>query len=97
MLIFYNHLIGNFMSNMRTLNKKILIKEVEEEKSKSGILLSENAKTNYTLTKGEVIKKGQEIEDIMEGEHVYFAWGDKIRLGKEDYYLVDYENIALVI
>ncbi|MDD9867925.1 MAG: co-chaperone GroES [Candidatus Campbellbacteria bacterium] len=88
------------------LYDRVLIKKRElNEVSKAGIILPEMAKGDSTNI-GEIIAVGEGRKDekgnlqkisVKEGQTVVFSWGDKIELDREEYFIVNENNILAII
>lgn len=87
---------------IKPLENKVAIKFVEEEKeeaTKSGIVLPDTAKKDEKPQQGEVIAVGKGVEDVKVGDVVVFDRfaGTKVNLDKEEYVVIDLENLLAVI
>jgi chaperonin GroES len=86
----------------------VLIKEdieSKEKKTSSGIIIPVTVNEDKGSKRGEVVAVGPgRVEDgelvapsVKEGDTVLFQWGDKVRVGEEDYYLVRETEILAII
>jgi chaperonin GroES len=93
---------------VRPLQDRVLIKEDTESKEKktsSGIIIPVTVNEDKGSKRGEVVVVGPgRFEDgkliqvaVKAGETVLFQWGDKIKVGDEEYYLVKESEILAVI
>ncbi len=58
---------------MRPINKYILVNKIDEEvKTQSGLLLSAEVVVGYSYRKAKVVKPGTEVNDINEGDVIYY-------------------------
>lgn len=92
------------MANIRPLSDNVLIKPIEaEEKTASGILLSESSKEK--TKRGTVVAAGPgKFDDgklvplqVKVGETVLYSWGDEIKVNGEEYVIVSESSIQAVI
>ena len=99
---------NNIASKIKPLADRVLIKEDTESKEKktsSGIIIPVTVNEDKGSKRGEVVAVGPgRVEDgelvkpsVKEGDVVLFQWGDKMRVGEEDYYLVRESEILAVI
>jgi len=86
--------------NIKPLKDKVAVKfVVEEEKTKSGIVLPDTAKEEKPQ-QGEVTAVGSEVEDgVKVGDMVVFDKyaGNKISVDGEDFVIVSIDDILAVI
>lgn len=92
---------------IKPLHDRVLIKEDQDtvEQTHSGIYIPSNIKEDKGSKKGKVIAVGQgRIEDgkripvdVKVGDIVLFSWGDKIKSGNEEFYIVREPEIIAVI
>jgi len=93
---------------IRPLQDRVLIKEDSESKEKktsSGIIIPVTVNEDKGSKKGEIVAVGSgRVEDgktipvsFKEGDIVLFQWGDKIKIGEEEYYLVRESEILAII
>ncbi|MCK4234840.1 co-chaperone GroES [candidate division WOR-3 bacterium] len=87
---------------VRPINRKVLIKRIEEEVKKSGIIIPDTVKEKPQ--KGKVIevakvKKDEDPMQVKKGEKVLFGKyaGTEIDIDKEEYLLMSEEDILAVI
>ena len=99
---------NNIAKKIKPLADRVLIKEDTESKEKktsSGIIIPVTVNEDKGSKRGEVVAVGPgRIEEgelgapsVKEGDTVLFQWGDKVRVGEEDYYLVRESEILAVI
>ena len=90
------------------LQDRILIREDsggKEKKTSSGIIIPIAVSDDKNSKKGEVVaigpgktENGKTIHvSVKIGDHVLFQWGDKIKVGDEEYYVVRESEILAII
>ena len=58
---------------MRPINKYILVNKIDEEvKTQSGLLLSAEDVEGFRYRKAKVVKPGTDVNDIKEGDVIYY-------------------------
>lgn len=93
---------------IKPLQDRILIKEdgeSKEKKTSSGIIIPVTVNEDKGSKRGEVVAVGSgRIEDgkivpvgVKVGETVLFQWGDKIKIGDEEYYIVRESEVLAII
>jgi chaperonin GroES len=93
---------------IKPLHDRVLIKEdveTKEKKTSSGIIIPVTVNEDKGSKRGEVVAIGAgRIEDgrlvpisVKVGDEVLFQWGDKIKLGEEEYYIVRENEIIAII
>ena len=93
---------------IKPLADRVLIKEdieSKEKKTSSGIIIPVTVNEDKGSKRGEVVAVGPgRVEDgqlvepsVKAGDIVLFQWGDKVRVGEEDYYLVRETEILAII
>ncbi|MEK9177511.1 MAG: co-chaperone GroES [Patescibacteria group bacterium] len=94
---------------LQPLQDRVLIKEdtdSSERKTGAGIIIPITSNEDKGSKKGEVIAVGPgRIDDdgcpipvnVKVGDIVLFQWGDKVKVGEEEYYLVKESEILAVI
>jgi len=92
---------------IKPLHDRVLIKEINESTTKtdSGIYLPETVDQDKGAKRGEVIAVGNgKYEDgkivpmsVEVGDIVLFAWGDKVTIDNEEYYIVREGEISAKI
>lgn len=93
---------------IQPLQDRVLIKEDfenKEKKTSSGIIIPVTVNEDKSNKQGEVVAIGPgKMEEgklipvsIKIGSKVLFQWGDKIKLGEKEYYLVRESEILAVI
>ena len=99
----------NVKTTIQPLADRVLIKEIREDKetmTKSGIIIPVSSGGDDKGGKrGEVIAVGEgRREDgklvpisLKAGDHVLFQWGDKIKSGDEEYYIVREAEILAIV
>jgi chaperonin GroES len=103
-----NNQKSNIEKKIKPLADRVLIKEDTESKEKktsSGIIIPVTVNEDKGSKRGEVVAVGPgRIEDgqlvelsVKAGDIVLFQWGDKVRIGEEDYYLVRESEILAII
>ncbi len=90
------------------LQDRVLIREDEgnkEKKTSSGIIIPITVNEDKGSKRGEVVAVGKgRFEDgkvipiaVKVGETVLFQWGDKVKIGDEEYYLVKESEVLAII
>ncbi len=98
----------NTVKNIKPLADRVLIKEdteVKERKTASGIIIPMTVNDDKGSKRGVIVAVGPgRIEEgklikpsVSAGDTVLFQWGDKIKVGDEDFYLVRESEILAVI
>ncbi len=92
---------------IKPLHDRILIKEDQDsvEQTSSGIFIPSSIKEDKGSKRGTVIAVGQGRTehgkripvDVEVGDIVLFSWGDKIKSGNEEYYIVRESEVIAVI
>jgi chaperonin GroES len=93
---------------IKPLQDRVLIKEDTESKEKrtsSGIIIPLTVNEDKGSKKGEVVAVGPgRVEDgklisivVKEGDKVLFQWGDKVKIGEDEFYLVRESEILAII
>jgi chaperonin GroES len=93
---------------VKPLQDRILIKEdidSKEKKTSYGIIIPVTANEDKSSKRGEVIAVGPgRYEDgkllpvgVKEGDVVLFQWGDKVKIGDDEFYLVRESEVLAVI
>jgi chaperonin GroES len=99
---------SNIESKIKPLADRVLIKEDTESKEKktsSGIIIPVTVNEDKGSKRGEIVAVGPgRVEEgqlvppsVKAGDIVLFQWGDKVRIGEEDYYLVRESEILAII
>jgi chaperonin GroES len=89
----------NIANKIKPLHDRVLIKEDTESKEKKtsgGIIIPITVNEDKGSKKGEVVAVGEgRMEEgklikmsVKVGDEVLFQWGDKIRIGEDEYYIV---------
>jgi len=93
---------------IKPLQDRVLIKEdgeSKEKKTSSGIIIPVTVNEDKGSKRGTVVAVGQGRTEsgkhvpiaVKEGDVVLFQWGDKIKIGEEEYYLVKESEILAVV
>lgn len=93
---------------LKPLHDRVLIKEDTESKEKktsSGIIIPVTVQDDKGSKRGEVVAVGPGAHhdgklvpiSVKVGDKVLFQWGDKVKIGDEEYYLVRESEILAVI
>lgn len=93
---------------IKPLHDRVLIREDAENKEKktsSGIIIPITVDDDKGSKRGEVVAVGAgRMEDgklvpisVKAGDEVLFQWGDKIKVGDEEYYIVKESEILAII
>lgn len=95
-------------TKLQPLQDRILVKEdndSKERKTSTGIIIPITTNEDKGSKSGEVIAVGPgKIEDgrlvpisVKVGNKVLFQWGDKVKVGEEEYYIVRENEILAII
>lgn len=100
----------DFVKSIKPRNDQVLIRRIKDEKSKGGILLPQNYKSNDVPSeRGEVIaagdriihQSGQELEmDLKAGDQCMFhsfPSGVEIRQDAEEYLLIQEKQVVCIL
>jgi chaperonin GroES len=98
----------NISNKIKPLGDRVLIKEDTESKEKktsSGIIIPVTVNEDKGSKEGQVVAVGPgKIEDgklvklsVKVGDLVLFQWGDKVKIGEEEYYIVRESEILAII
>lgn len=93
---------------LEPLQDRVIIKEdaeSKERKTSTGIIIPATSNEDKGSKKGEVIAVGPgRVEEgklipveVKAGDKVLFQWGDKIKVGEEEYYIVREGEILAII
>ncbi|MFA6295028.1 MAG: co-chaperone GroES [Candidatus Paceibacterota bacterium] len=93
---------------IKPLQDRILIQEdtdSKEKKTSSGIIIPVTVNEDKGSKRGKVVAIGNgRIEEgklipvsVKIGDDVLFQWGDKIKIGEEEYYIVKESEVLAVI
>ena len=92
---------------VKPLGDRVLIREIVKDGSEtaSGIIIPDTVNEDKGSKKGEVIAVGPgRIDDcktmpmqVSIGDTVLFQWGDQVKIGGVEYYIVSESNIIAVI
>lgn len=92
--------------NLRPLGNRVILKEIKEEKTESGIILPDSAVSLSSIAKGKVISAGPGeyqsgvfiLMKVSEGETVIFdkRGADPIKIENEEYLLVKDSDIHAI-
>ncbi len=93
---------------IRLLQDRVLIKEdleSKEKKTSSGIIIPVTVSEDKNGKRGEVVAVGPgRLEEgkiiplsVKVGDSVLFQWGDKVKIGDEEYYIVREPEILAII
>lgn len=93
---------------IRPLQDRVLIKEDtsnKEKKTSSGIIIPVTVNEDKGSKRGEVVAVGAgRYEDgkivpvtVKVGDKILFQWGDKIKVGEEEYFIVKESEILAII
>jgi|TARA_R100000278_G_C5470946_1_gene164463 co-chaperonin GroES (HSP10) len=85
---------------MKPINKYIIIKPIDEEiKTSSGLLLSAHDVDKFRYKKAKVIKPGTTVEDIKEGDEIYFdkRTGYSMMLNNEKVTIIVERDVVVVL
>lgn len=93
---------------IKPLHDRVLVREDEnsnEKKTASGIIIPVTVDDDKGGKRGEVVAVGPgRLEDgkivpisVKIGDKIIFQWGDKVKIGDEEYYLVKESEILAVV
>ena len=93
---------------LKPLADRVLIKEdtdSKEKKTSSGIIIPMTVNDDKGGKRGEVVAVGPGRTEegklvpitVKVGDEVIFQWGDKIKIGEEDFYIVKESEILAII
>ena len=93
---------------IRPLGDRVIIREADDSKEKktsSGIIIPVTVNEDKGSKRGEVVAVGPgRVEEgklvaltIKAGDNVLFQWGDKVKIGEEEYYIVRESEILAII
>lgn len=95
-------------TKLEPLQDRVLIVEdndTKERKTSSGIIIPVTANEDKGSKQGKVVAVGKgRMEEgklipvsVKVGEKVLFQWGDKVKVGEEEYYIVRESEILAII
>ncbi|MCL5781836.1 MAG: co-chaperone GroES [Patescibacteria group bacterium] len=95
-------------TKLEPLQDRVLIVEdndTKERKTSSGIIIPVTANEDKGSKQGKVVAVGKgRMEEgklipvsVKVGEKVLFQWGDKVKIGEEEYYIVRESEILAII
>jgi len=98
----------NISKKIRPLYDRVLIQEdteTKEKKTSSGIIIPVTVSEDKGSKRGKVVAAGEgKMEDgklvplsVKVGDEVLFQWGDKIKVGEDEYYIVRESEILAII
>tara|TARA_R110000782_G_scaffold88750_2_gene171079 strand:+ start:2796 stop:3053 length:258 start_codon:yes stop_codon:yes gene_type:complete len=85
---------------MKPIGKNIVIKTIDEEvKTSSGLLLSAEDASGFRYKKGQVVKPGNEVEVIGEGDMIYYdkRSGYTMIINDEPYTIISERDVVVVL
>jgi len=93
---------------IKPLHDRVLIREDvdhKEKKTASGLIIPVTVNDDKGSKRGKVVAVGAgKVEDgkkivpeVKVGDEVLFQWGDKIKIGEEEYYMVRESEILAII
>ena len=85
---------------MKPIGKYILIKTIEETiKTSSGLILSAEDSNQLRYKKGLVVKPGTEVEEIKEGDSIYYDTraGYSMVINSETYTIIVERDVVVVL
>ena len=99
--IYNNHKIkGEKTVNIKPLRKNILVQEIEESggEMRGGIFIPDNIETAGNIVRGKVLKVGESIIEVKEGDIVFYRQGKRksIRYGDGYLFILDSEDLEAV-
>jgi chaperonin GroES len=108
LLVIIHSYMKDINKKIEPLQDRVLIREDEgnkEKKTSSGIIIPITVNEDKGSKRGEVVAVGKgRFEDgkvipiaVKVGETVLFQWGDKVKIGDEEYYLVKESEVLAII
>ena len=86
---------------MRAIGKNLIIQKTKEgiTETKGGLLLAENQREDIRYIEAKVIKVGEEIIGINEGDFIFYDRhaGHKIEPDKETYHVIKLGDVVVVL
>ena len=86
---------------MRAIGKNLIIQKFNEgiTETKGGLLLAENQREDIRYIQATVIKIGDEVVGVKEGDVIFYDRhaGHKIEPDKEIYYVIKLDNVVVVL
>lgn len=86
---------------MRAIGKNLIIQKIKEgvTETKGGLLLTENQREDIRYIEAKVIKTGDEIVGIKEGDLIFYDRhaGHKIEPDKEIYHVIKLGDVVVVL
>ncbi len=85
---------------MTPIGKNIVIKTIDEEiKTTSGLLLSAEDASQFRYKKGQVVKPGNEVDVISEGDMIYYdkRSGYTMLIHDEPYTIISERDVVVVL
>ena len=85
---------------MKPIGKNIVIKTIDEEvKTSSGLLLSAEDASGFRYKKCQVVKPGNEVEVIGEGDMIYYdkRSGYTMIINDEPYTIISERDVVVVL
>jgi co-chaperonin GroES (HSP10) len=86
---------------MRAIGKNLIIQKIKEgiTETKGGLLLAENQREDIRYIEAKVIKVGEEIVGINEGDLIFYDRhaGHKIEPDKETYHVIKLGDVVVVL
>lgn len=85
---------------MTPIGKNIVIKTIDEEiKTTSGLLLSAEDASQFRYKKGQVVKPGNEVDMISEGDMIYYdkRSGYTMLIHDEPYTIISERDVVVVL
>ena len=86
---------------MRAIGKNLIIQKFNEgiTETKGGLLLAENQREDIRYIQATVIKTGDEVVGVKEGDVIFYDRhaGHKIEPDKEIYHVIKLDNVVVVL
>jgi len=93
---------------IKPLHDRVLIREdvdTKEKKTASGLIIPVTVNEDKGSKRGKVVAVGAgKVEDgkkivpeVKVGDEVLFQWGDKVKIGEDEYYIVRESEILAII
>ena len=86
---------------MKAIGRNLVIKKVKEgtTKTKGGLLLAENQRSDIRYVEASVISTGEEVAGVKKNDNIYFDRhaGHKIEIDKKSYRIIKAQDIVVVL
>ncbi len=86
---------------MKAVGKNLIIQKIKEgvKETKGGLLLAEKQREDIRYVEAKVLKIGDEVVGIKEGDSIFFDRhaGHKIEYEKETYHIIKLGDVVVVL